>query len=234
MTEITELTTEQEKQIAEYRKRYWEQAISTEPVDRNRAEEAIETLAKTGNIKVDKIIWVTSPDAGKNAYNTAWNLFKTSVGTQLTYSFESPFWTSFETSFKTYFWTAVRASLRPSLSNLLCSSLWISFESSLRASLWNSFMIPFDTSLKNILWRLLLDSFRDSITDLASLMYYNYAVDVLGINVDDSDKKLLALNNEVAASCFAAWIAPKTIILCERPKTVKIEGGKLVELTWRK
>jgi hypothetical protein len=34
-------------------------------------------------------------------------------------------------------------------------------------------------------------------------------------------------------SCFAVWIVPGTVILCERPATVEIKGGRLVGLTWR-
>lgn len=213
MTEITGLTDEQKEKIAEYRKRYWEQAISTKPADQERAETAAKKLAKIAKVKTNNVVWVMSPNAGENVYNTTRSVF-------------SPAYVLIETSLRNIFWTSLKHLFEISLEIPLRESLEISFVDSLWTSLWVS------------LWTLLKDSLRTSLgtsfRDSSWLAYYSYVVDILNIEISNKNLKLLTLYNELAASCSAVWIAPERIVLCERPKTVKIEDGKLVGLTWRK
>ena len=110
-------------------------------------------------------------------------------------------------------WDSLRCSLRDSFRTSLCDSLWASLRASLRASLSDS------------LW--------DSLWDTGWLAYYSCAVDVLGVEIDDKNRELLDLHNEIAASCFAVWIVPGTAILCERPTEVEIIDGKLVNIYFR-
>ena len=73
-----------------------------------------------------------------------------------------------------------------------------------------------------------------SLWDTGWLAYYSYAVEELGIKIDEKARELLYLHNEIAASCFAIWIVPGALILCERPSSVEVRDGKLVDIEWRK
>jgi len=55
----------------------------------------------------------------------------------------------------------------------------------------------------------------------------------MGIKYDDEAMEKLNLHREIGASAFALWIVPGTIVLCDRPETIEVVGGKLVSLTWR-
>ena len=72
-----------------------------------------------------------------------------------------------------------------------------------------------------------------SLRDSGWLAYYSYGVEVLGVSCGNRERELLGLHNEIAASCFALWIVPGMVILCERPATVEVVDGRLVGLTWR-
>lgn len=120
----------------------------------------------------------------------------------------------------------LRDSLCGSLYDLLRESLWYS----LRASLWYSLR----ASLHDSLLHSLSDSLWDSLWDTGWLAFYSYIVDVLEIDCSNRSRELLSLYNELAASCFALWISPDSIVLCERPAEIEIEGNKLLGLTWRK
>lgn len=250
MTEIIRLTDEQQEKVAEYRKRYWKQAISTEPADRERAEIAVKKLMKMGGVDTNKIIWAVSPRAGRRAHNKAWASLKD--------SFKSSFNTSVEPLAKNFLWDPLwDLAWKP-----FCASLISQFSYSLKVSLIHSPFILFETSvnasfgkplwssLRDSLWALLWHSLRLSLKDQLhasfnnspwnllidspSIAYYNYAVDVLNIKVSDKIRKLLTLRNELAASCFALWPLPGQVVLCERPKAVKINDGQLMDITWRK
>lgn len=59
---IEKLTSEQKAAIAEYRERYFAQAISTERADRPRAETAARELAGLAGVKVETVRWACRPD----------------------------------------------------------------------------------------------------------------------------------------------------------------------------
>lgn len=152
------LTPEQESRIEEYHRRYFSQATSCEPADRERAEAAARRMAEIAGVHVcGGVHWVNTPMDG--------------------------------------------ASLR--------DSLWVSLSSSLSSSLW------------------------DSLWDTEWVAYYTYAVEVLGVEIDESTREKLRLHNEIAASCFALWLVPGAVILCERPQSVELRDGKLVGVEWR-
>jgi hypothetical protein len=108
----------------------------------------------------------------------------------------------------------------------LYDSIWDSirdsFRSSIRDSIWESLRHSLRHSFRHSLWYSLWDSIRDS----RLLAYYTFAVDVLGIEIDDLAREKLYLHNEIAASCFALWIVPGTVILCERPTSATVDNGK--------
>jgi hypothetical protein len=93
----------------------------------------------------------------------------------------------------------------------------ISPEVSLRASRWNSLSASLSASLSDSLSDSIWNSLSASLSD--SLCFYSFTVEQLKIDIDDKNRELLVLHNEIAASCFAAWLVPGKIIMCERPKT---------------
>jgi hypothetical protein len=214
---INDLTNEQREQIAVYRDRYFRWATSTDLADRERAEAAARRMAETGGVKIQRVVWCMSPEDCAVEYRQVWD--------------------SLRDSLRDSFSDSLSDSLRDSLMDSLGGSLWDSLMDSFRDSLMDSLM----DSLGGSLLGSLRDSFRGSLRDSLGgsfrgspwLCWYTYGVDVLGVSCSDQYKELLALHNEIAASCFAAWIAPGCIVLCERPATAEIVDGRLVGLTWR-
>jgi len=207
---ITQLTPDQESKITEYRDHYFAQATSTEPADRPRAEQAAIRMAEIAGVKINEVIWCKNPDDGYQQYDKLRASLSDSIRASLSDSIRA----SLSDSLRDSLWASLRASLWASLSDSLWASLWASLRASLSDSLRDS----------------LSDSLWASLRDTGWLAYYSCAVDVLGVEMDDKNRELLDLHNEIAASCFAVWIVPGTAILCERPTSVKIIDGKLVDL----
>jgi hypothetical protein len=55
---------------------------------------------------------------------------------------------------------------------------------------------------------------------------------VLKVKCDDETLELLNLYNEIASNCFTMWITPESITLCDRPTSVTIEDGQVVDMKW--
>jgi hypothetical protein len=216
----TELTKEQEARIVEYREKYWNQAISTDRADKPRAEAAAQKLAEIGGVKNPKIIWVSSPDEG----DTICKSFRNSLSDSLRNSLWNSLSDSLVASLKHPLWNSLIKSLQMSL----IDSLWNSLRDSLWNSLWNSLRASLQNSLNYSLW----GSFRNSLRDSNWLCFYTYGVEILNIKCNNNALKLLKLHNEIASSCFAMWITPESVILCDRPKSVEVENGNVVDMKW--
>lgn len=74
------LTTEQEAAVVAERKRYFDLATSTAPADRPKAEAAVRELADIAGVKINRVVWVNSPQEGKAAYDAAWASLRGSLG----------------------------------------------------------------------------------------------------------------------------------------------------------
>lgn len=203
------LKEEQELKIAEYREKYFRQSVSTEPADRNRAETAARRLAEIGGVTPADVIWVSSPEDVDSISD----------------SIRDPLWDSIRYSLRHSLWDSISDSIR----DLLRDSLRDSIRYSLWDSIWDSIRYSIRYSLRYSLW----DSIWYSLWDTGWLAYYSYVGYVLGVELDERTCELLNLYNEIAASCFALWISPGTIIMCERPAEVEIVAGHLVSLKWR-
>ena len=200
---INKLTAEQEQALIEYRAAAFRAATSTEPADRPRAEATVRKLTRIAGVKVDGVVWVLTPQAG--AAECA--------------------------SLRASLSDSLRASLSDSLWASLSDSLWASLRASLRASLWASLSDSLSDSLWASLWASLSDSLWASLWDSGWLAFYGYGARLVEYAPEAAEK--LRLHQEIAGACFAMWIMPGTVILCERPATVEIVNGKLVGLTWR-
>jgi hypothetical protein len=118
----------------------------------------------------------------------------------------------------------------------ICKSPYATLRNSLWDSLINSLRSSLNHSLRDSLRDSLIDSFIDSLLgslcDSGWLCFYTYAVEILKIKCDDNTLELLKLHNEIASSCFAIWITPESVILCDRPTSVTIEDGQVVDMKW--
>jgi hypothetical protein len=205
------LTDFQQKKVDEYLDMYFCQATLIEPANRSRAEVAAHQLLMSVGKDIKNIHWVESPAA---AYLFSKSL-KSSLGDSLIYS--------------------LRDSFRYLLRNSPLDSLWRSLHNSLYYSLLDSFnSLDALEAFSSHHWGSLLDSLRysllDSLSDTAWTAYLSYAVNVLKIKISEERGNLLQLHNDIAASCFAIWVIPEAIILCERPQYVQVLGGKLVDI----
>jgi hypothetical protein len=211
---LYELTQEQQEKLVEFRAKVFSQATSTEPADRVRAEAAARRMAEIAGVVVNKVVWVSTPEQGQAAYSEAW----ASLSDSLSDSLRDSLWDSL--------WDSLRVSLRVSLWDSLRVSLWDSLRVSLWVSLWDSLSDSLRGSLRDSLW----DSLRDSPWQA----FYTFAALHMGVEYVPDAMEKLNLHREIGASCFAMWIVPGTVILCDRPQTVEVVDGKLVSLTWRK
>jgi hypothetical protein len=201
---IEKLTKEQEAKLVEYRQRYFNQATSTERADRERAEKAARRLAELGGVKINEVFWVDSPEEGEEKYD--------SLGGSLMDSL----WDSL--------WGSLKGSLKGSLWDSLRNSLWVSLRGSLRGF------------LRDYLWGLLRESPRGSLIyslwDTTFVAFATFVVEELGIEINTEDQEKLHVANEILSSCFALWVVPGGVILCERPKSFEVEDGKLINAEW--
>jgi hypothetical protein len=205
---ITELTSEQQAALVAHRQRYFDLATCTDPTDRPKAEAAARALAEIAGVKVGAVVWVNNPEEGKAEYDRALASLQASLRDSLRYNLEASLW----------------ASLRDSLRYNLEASLQVSLGASLGDSL--------GASLGDSLWASLRASFWASLQDTDWLACYAFGR-TLGIAYDPAQSGKLDLWIAALESCFAVWIVPGAIILCERPETVKVVRGNLVGITWR-
>jgi hypothetical protein len=120
---------------------------------------------------------------------------------------------------------SLRDLFRDSLWNSLGNSLWDSLRDSPRGSPKGSFMDSLRESLMN--------SLMDSFWDTESVSFATFAVEELGIEIGEKEREKLYLVNEILASCFAVWVVvPGVVILCDRPRSVDVQDGRLISMEW--
>ena len=81
-------------------------------------------------------------------------------------------------------------------------------------------------------WDSLRASLWDSLGDSGWTAFYAAGRDVIGVEYDPKYAEILRLHEEIGASCFALWIVPGAVILCERPSKCDVVDGRLVNIEW--
>ena len=109
---------------------------------------------------------------------------------------------------------SLRASLRASLSDSLSASLRDSLRDSLSASLW--------------------DSLSDSLWDSGWIAFYVLPQISGLVTYEPEQQSRLQAFADFAESAFALWVIPGHVIVLEKPKSVKVVDGKLVDISWDK
>lgn len=129
-------------------------------------------------------------------------------------------------------------SLRGSLRDYLCDSqrdslsdsirsLRDSLSDSLHGSPWEQW-----ASLPDSLWRSLRGSRWDSMRGSSFVAYYRFSEIAGMVKYEEAVSMHLRCYEELNESCFAMYSLPGHIILLEKPKRVKVDGGKLIEIEW--
>jgi hypothetical protein len=124
-------------------------------------------------------------------------------------------------------WTSLQDSLQDSLWTSLWVSLRDSLQDSLSDSLWGALSDPLWGALSDPLW----GSLRASLRDTGWLTFYRFCGELVEHKQEYLEK--LQLYQQLLDSCFACWVLPGKVILCERPSAFEIQDGKLVGITWR-
>lgn len=226
MTEIAKSTDEQRKKAIEYQEKYWEQATSTEPADRERAERATKRIAEMIGVNARRTIWVTSPEDGNNVFEAEWASISTALGKSL----RGMFIDSFRNYRKDFLWGYFNRLFDDTDEYALKPMTMISLRDALNSRLAG----PYSKEIWDRYSYSPINLVSSLILDAGWLAQYSYGVNVLGISGNMITLKLLSIYNELAASCFALWIVPGVTILCDRPEKVKIENNRLVGITYRK
>lgn len=206
---ITELTKEQEERMRQYQEKYIRLATSTEPADRSRAEMAAKQLAKTDGINPESVLWIDD------------SAIIDSINPSLIAEFESFAKDPLRHTLRFSAWNSCNASLKEIVSEPLNEFIWDSLEDSLSDVLWDSLKDSLKYSIYASLW------------DAEWICQYMYCAEVLGAKYESRSTELLHLYNEMVASCFAMWFGPETIVLCERPASMEVVCGKVVNIEWR-
>ena len=130
-------------------------------------------------------------------------------------------------------WDSLRASLWYSIRDSLRASLWDSLWDSLRASLWASLRDSLRASLRVSLWYSIRASIRDSHhTPLARIAR---SIDPAAGTIDPAAGNFAWDAIEaLRESCFAIWMLPGHVTLCERPSSVKMRDGRVVDIKWER
>ena len=73
MAKLHTLTTEQQALLATHRANWFTIATSTQPADRHVAEKTARELAGIAGIKIQRVVWVATPEAGAAAYRDSFS-----------------------------------------------------------------------------------------------------------------------------------------------------------------
>ena len=124
--------------------------------------------------------------------------------------------------------------LRASLSDSLRASLSDSLRASLRASLSDSLSASLRDSLRDSLSASLWDSLSDSLWDSGWIAFYVLPQISGLVTYEPEQQSRLQAFADFAESAFALWVIPGHVIVLEKPKSVKVVDGKLVDISWDK
>jgi len=64
------------------------------------------------------------------------------------------------------------------------------------------------------------------------ITFYRFCGELAEYKPEDREK--LGLYQQLLESCFALWILPGRVILCERPSHVEIKDGKVKNMRWER
>lgn len=213
---IVDLTKEQEASLRLFGARIFDLATSTGPANHDRAEKAARRMAEIAGVQVDEVIWVASPERGAAAYDDAWGQAWAGLKTKLDERLEQ------------VFRSVIRARLVDSLGQSGSIDHYV-----LGAALMQSLAPCVSFNLKSNVRDSTRHCVWDGLWDSFWLGLWAFPMLHMGIEYEPEFVEKLKLFLEIAESCFALWIVPGKIILCERPDLVEFADEKLSAIAWR-
>lgn len=228
---ITELTPDQMSSIEDYITRYRVLCLRTDPADKPVAECASRLLAYHLGFLESRtaIAWVNSTDEGIALNEQSW---KRSIQTLSATLLHVPIGVvaMIRTSFMFTPWHHQRAVMIASL----CRTVREEMDPQLHGRIRNRLRGQLRDSLRDELWPDLLPAICATLRDTEWVAYYTYGSAVLGLVYGPDVSMLLRVFNDLLSSCFAVWLTPEMIILCERPESIDSEAdARIVRLKWR-
>jgi hypothetical protein len=238
-----------EQQRAAHFEAAFQLATATAPADRPRAERAAKALAQRAGVKVHCTQWVADPTAGPAAVQAAWKRFRDGLWKRLKNALGEDLRPGIRVAFLTWLKNGLGVDL-PSffqftVQNHIRQQTVGDLERLLRAIPVSSPVfaagIPLRRRLQDelpagsaarvpvaddgLIWHSLRDTAR-----LAACRYEAFP-EIFRAELAQLFRDLEWLQ-ELQESCFAAWLVPGTLILCERPTTVELADGMVKEMTW--
>jgi hypothetical protein len=190
--------------IAGIRAEFFDYATST-TTDRARAERAVAVIVAP-KLAQYQVHWVESPGEGAALWNS------------LQGSLQRSLWDSLQHSL----WVALQYSIRGVHQDLLRGWVW----NVLLDSLWDSLRVAPQDALRVAFQ----DSLWDSPWRSGWVAYHCAAIAVAG-STGPYVAQMRAYR-ELCASAYALWVLPGHVILCNKPTSVEVVDGRLLDADW--
>jgi hypothetical protein len=208
---VDSLTPSQSSRLAEIRQEFFERATSTK-TDRVRATDDMNMLISVlpyaagygtdADFTKPSFTWFTSPHKCQEFYQSIRRL---RVHTH-----------------------SVRDSIEmsPIYGQVITSRVLQSTNS----SLWNQLIDPLWLDRSSKIVEVLADCAWNSLVDLPWVAQYTFLSEFPEVKLPtEALTRLLALK-QLLSNCFAVWVAPRNIILCDNPIRVEIQDGQVAGL----
>jgi len=229
---ITRLTKEQESRLSEYRDKWLAIGLSTEPANRDMAENGIREAYKCAGIKtIPRIIWCKSPLSSGLTKSIVSDFKKINVSDSVRDYVWSSVSDSVSDSVWDSVWSSVSDSVWSSVGSSVRDSVWSSVGSSVRDSVGSSVRDSVGDSVRDSVG----DSVRDSVGDsVGSSCYGQHDANWLGSY--DYYNKVLKLEKQTerlsglwVVAKSAGWFLPyeKICWVSERHNRCELKDGKI-------
>jgi len=172
---VKSLTPEQTARFPEFVEKWTKLGLSTQPANRELAEEGVRKAYEIAGLKPPKIVWTQSPFGNALTRHIVQNLTKEDfeklsiqpiqVGASVRASVRDSVWASVRDSVGDSVWASVRASVRASVWASVRDSVWDSVRASVWDSVWDSVRDSVWDSVRASVWDSVWDSVRASVWD---------------------------------------------------------------------
>ena len=210
---VDSLTPQQSSRLASIRQEFFEYATSNETFHqgaRDAVQELIKVLPNNGAIHVEDITgyeikWFPNPEKCREYYKSLGRI--------------------------RVFTHALRDSIElspicwQSLSERLINSITRSLNNPLLEALWSDRITPLAESLYECAW--------NSLVDLPWVAQYTFLSEFPEVKISKEVLTRLKALKETLQYSFAVWVAPKNVILCDKPIRVDLNSNQITGLEFK-
>lgn len=193
---IEKLTEEQKARFPEFVEKWTKIGLSTEPANRQEAEDGIKEAYEIAGLDEPKIVWCSSPlaqgltrsivlnlknewagDLGDSIRDSVENSVMGSVGTSIRCYVRAHVWAYVKSSVWNSIWNSIRGSVWNSIEDSIWTfagdSILASVSNSVVASVRDSVEVSAEDSVKALVWSSSEDSAKNSIEDSVKISVWN-------------------------------------------------------------